>query len=85
MIRLPSVILDTKELLWLRDPGIEVTTLRASEGQTFHYRYRHLRLLIQGHNEMFLIPDVWSPSDSTLIVPLNGSVRVQFQFQNDPP
>jgi hypothetical protein len=83
--RLPSVILDTKEQLFLRDPGIEVTTLLPSEGQTFHYRYRHLRLLIQGHNEMFLIPDVWSASDSTLIVPLDGSVRVQFQFQNDPP
>jgi hypothetical protein len=34
---------------------------------------------------MFLVPDVWSASDSTLIVPLNGSVRVQFQFQNQLP
>jgi hypothetical protein len=83
--RLPSVILDAKERLWLRDPDIEETALPASEGQTFHYRYRHLRLLIQGHNEMFLIPDIWSASDSTLIVPLDSSVRVQFQFQNDPP
>jgi len=32
---------------------------------------------------MFLVPDYWSPSDSTLIVPLDGSVRVQ--FQNQPP
>lgn len=84
--RLPSVILDTKEPLWLHDLGVEQTALLpALEGQTFHYRYRHLRLLIQGHNEMFLIPDVWSASDSTLIVPLDSSVRVQFQFQNDPP
>jgi hypothetical protein len=83
--RLPSVILDTRERLFLRDPGIKETVLPASEGQTFHYRYRHLRLLIQGHDRMFLVPDVWSASDSTLIVPLDGSVRVQFQFQNAPP
>jgi hypothetical protein len=82
---LPSVILDTKERLFLRDPGIEETVLPASEGQTFHYRYRGLRLLIEGQNRMFLVPDVWSASDSTLIVPLNGSVRVQFQFQNQLP
>lgn len=35
---------------------------------------------------MFLVPDgVWSASDATLIVPLDGSVRVQFQFQFQPP
>jgi hypothetical protein len=71
--------------LFLRDPGIEETALPASDGQTFHYRYRGLRLLIEGQNRMFLVPDVWSASDSTLIVPLDGSVRVQFQFQNQVP
>ncbi len=79
---LPSVILDTKERLFLRDPGIEETVLPPSEGQTFHYRYRGLRLLIEGQDRMFLIPDQWSQYDSTLIVPLDGSVRIQFQFQN---
>jgi hypothetical protein len=34
---------------------------------------------------MFLVPDRWSASNSTLIVPLDGNVRVQFQFQFDPP
>ena len=82
---LPSVILDTKERLFLRDPGIEETVLPPSEGQTFHYRYRGLRLLIEGQDRMFLVPDQWSASDSTLIVPLDDSVRVQFQFQNQPP
>jgi hypothetical protein len=82
---LPSVILDTKERLFLHDPGIEETVLPASEGQTFHYRYRGLRLLIEGQNRMFLVPDTWSASDSTMIVPLDGSVRVQFQFQNQLP
>ena len=83
--RLPSVILDTKERLYLRDPGIKETVLPASQGQTFHYRYRNLRLLIQGHDLMFLVPNAWSASDSTLIVPLDSSVRVQFQFQNAIP
>jgi len=83
--KLPSVILDTKERLFLHDPGIEETVLPPSGGQTFHYRYRGLRLLIEGQDRMFLVPDQWSASDSTLIVPLDSSVRVQFQFQNDPP
>jgi hypothetical protein len=82
---LPNVILDTKERLFLREPDIEETVLPPSEGQTFHYRYRGLRLLIEGQDRMFLVPDAWSASDSTLIVPLDGSVRVQFQFQNQPP
>ncbi|HEV2778958.1 MAG TPA: hypothetical protein VGX25_06100 [Actinophytocola sp.] len=83
--RLPSVILDTKERLYLRSPGIEETVLPESQGQTFHYRYRRLRLLIHGGDRMFLVPDTWSASNSTLIVALDGSVRVQFQFQNRRP
>lgn len=83
--RLPSTILDTCERLFFRSPGVEETSLAASPGQTFRYRYRHLRLLIEGKDRMFLVPEHWSASDSTLIVPLDGAVRVQFQFQNDPP
>jgi hypothetical protein len=83
---LPSVILDTKESLFLHDPSVVTEKqLPASKGQTFHYRYRGLRLLIVGQDRMFLVPAVWSPHDSTLIVPLDGSVRVQFQFENQTP
>lgn len=83
---LPSVILDSKERLWLvGDQGVVENTIPWSEGQTFHYRYQGLRLLIEGPDRMFLVPDDWSTSDSTLIVPLDGSVRVQFQFQNQIP
>ena len=82
---LPTVILDTKERLFLRSPGIEETVLPSSNGQLFHYRYRNLRLLIEGHDRMFLVPATWSASDSTLVVPLDGSVRVQFQFVNQRP
>ncbi|TWD82907.1 hypothetical protein FB561_4053 [Kribbella amoyensis] len=81
----PVVILDTKERLQLRSPGIEETALRPGAGQTFHYRYRGLRLLVVGQNRLFLVPQNWSGSNTTLVVPLNDSVRVQFQFQNDPP
>jgi hypothetical protein len=80
--QLPSVILDTKERLYLRAPGIEETILPWSEGQTFRYRYRRLRLLIQGSDRMFLVPEKWSASDTTLVVQLDGAARLQFQFQN---
>jgi hypothetical protein len=43
------------------------TVLAASEGQTFHYRYRNPRLLIHGDNRMFLAPNNWSASNSTLL------------------
>ena len=82
---LPRVILDTKERLHLRDPVVQETALEAGPGQTFRYRYRRLRLLIVGRDRIFLVPEVWSASNSTLVVPLDGSVRVQFQFQNQPP
>jgi len=83
--RLPAVILDTKERLFLRSPGVVETQLEASAGQSFHYRYRRLRLLIQGDTTMFLVPETWTASNATLAVPLDDSVRVQFQFQNQPP
>lgn len=93
--RFPSVILDTKERLYLTDgcqrradPGaacIEETALPTGPGQVYRFRYRHFRLLIQGHDRLFLVPDVWSASNSTLMLPLDGSIRVQFQFQNEAP
>jgi hypothetical protein len=81
----PVVILDTKEHLQLRSPSLEETSLGPGAGQTFHYRYRGLRLLVVGQNRLFLVPQNWNASNTTVVVPLDGSVRVQFQFQNDPP
>ncbi|MDQ1535760.1 MAG: hypothetical protein QOE58_153 [Actinomycetota bacterium] len=85
LTELPSVILDTRERLYLTSPGLSEVALPPSTGQTFHYRYRSLRLLIQGHDRMFLVPDQWSASDSTLMVRVDPSVRLQFQFRNQPP
>jgi hypothetical protein len=83
--RLPTVILDTKERLYLHSPGIDEAVLPVSTGQTFHYRYRNLRLLIEGHDRLFLVPATWSASDSTMVVPFDGSARVQFLFVNEKP
>ena len=44
-----------------------------------------LRLLVVGQNRSFLVPQKWSASNTTLVVPLDSSIRVRFQFQNDPP
>lgn len=83
--RFPVVILDTKERLHLHSPGVEETALPPAAGQTFNYRYRGMRLLIVGENRLFLVPQQWDASDTALVVPLDESIRVQFQFQNDPP
>jgi hypothetical protein len=85
MDRFPSVILDTTERLHLTSPGIEESALEPFPGSTFLYRYRGFRLLIQGGDRLFLIPPRWTPSNSTLVVPMDGSVRLQFRFQNSPP
>ncbi|TDD58112.1 hypothetical protein E1263_20445 [Kribbella antibiotica] len=83
--RFPVVILDTKEKLALRSPGLEETALQSGKGQTFNYRYRGLRLLVVGENRLFLVPQNWTASNTTVVVPFNDSVRVQFLFENDPP
>lgn len=83
--RLPAVILDTTERLYLTMEGVPETAIPEHAGQTYRYRYRDLRLLIQGRDRLFLVPSTWSPSNSTLVVPLNSSVRVQFRFVDDPP
>ena len=82
---LPTVIVDTRERLNTVSPTIKETALPASEAQTFHYRYRGLHLLIQGKDRLFLVPGAWSPSDFTLMLPMDGSVRLQFQFENSRP
>jgi hypothetical protein len=78
--RLPLVVLDTQERLYLRDGVARETALNLEGEQTFRYRYHGLRLLVQGPDRMFLVPESWTPAGSTLLVPLDGSVRVRFRF-----
>ena len=84
---LPSVIVDSKQRLFLpAGTGVAERDLTGeADGQTFRYRYWNLRLLIHGRDRMFLVPTTWHPNDTTLLVPLDGEVRLQFQFRNDPP
>jgi hypothetical protein len=58
---------------------------QVSEQQTFRYRYWKLRLLVQGEDQMFLVPDTWNAANTTLLVPVDDSVRIQFQFRNLAP
>lgn len=83
--QLPAVILDTTERLYLTDPVVEETVLPAEEGDRYRYRYRGLRLLIQGPDAMYLVPHTWTASNSTLRVPFDETVRVRFQFVNTAP
>ena len=84
--RLAPVILDTEEKLFLTDGGIvRERQLTAGEDDKFRYRYRGFRILVQGDGVMFLVPERWSPEASTLMVPLDSSVRVQFRFLDRAP
>ncbi len=83
--RLAPVILDTRERLFLTDGIVREKALPVGEGDEFRYRYRGLRLLVQGDGAMFLVPEQWSPSDSTVMVRLDSSVRVQFRFVDRAP
>ncbi|GAA2731125.1 hypothetical protein GCM10009867_03990 [Pedococcus aerophilus] len=82
---LPRVVVDTRERLYLRSPDVTETALPFEEGQTFRYRYRGLRLLVQNGDRMFLVPctEKLSPcphrsGSATLVVRWNDATRVQF-------
>jgi hypothetical protein len=84
---LPSVIVDTQDRLFLPAAShVEESALPvSSDSQKFHYRYWGLRLLIVGNNRIFLVPNAWSARSTTLVLPLDGSSRLQFQFRNLAP
>lgn len=84
---LPSVVVDTRDRLYLpTGTGIQERRLAPTADDTgFRYRYFDLRLLIHGNDRMFLVPERWSPTATTVVLPLNDDIRVQFQFRNLPP
>ena len=81
---LPAVVLDTEERLYLTDGVVTEAELPQEEGQSFRYRYRGLRLLIQSGDRMFLVPERWTPAGSTIVVDL-ADVRARFRFVNRSP
>jgi hypothetical protein len=82
--RLPQVVLDTKERLYLKVPGVVERKLDYEKGQTFRYRYRGLRLLVIGGDRLFLVPEAGGTTSVTLVVPFDSSVRVQFIYEGEP-
>ena len=94
--QLPAVILDSPGDLHLRNTvgapedlcwttGDAPDPACAALTEQPRYRYRGLRLLVQGPTAMFLVPSAWSASATTLMVPRTADVRLQFQFVNVPP
>jgi hypothetical protein len=82
---LPAVVLDTRERLYQPSGEVvEEAELPVEEGQSFRYRYRGLRLLIQAGDRMFLVPQQWTPAGSTLVIELSD-VRAWFRFVNRQP
>ena len=82
---LPRVVLDTRERLYLRNADVSEAALQTEEGQTFRYRYRGLRLLVQNGDRMFLVPCTervtpcpYHQGSATLVVRFSDSTRVQF-------
>lgn len=82
---LPAVVLDTGERLSPRNGVVTEERLPGGPDATYHYRYRGLRLLVQGDERLFLVPEEWTPSGSTYVVPFDETVRLRFRFVNDPP
>lgn len=86
---LPAVVLDSIEPLHPGTAAIEQVDLlpgvsaEEAAGQ-FRYRYHGLRLLVRGGDYLFLVPDVWSPNASTLVIPLDeDAFRFRFRFLPD--
>lgn len=83
---LPSVVLDTRERMYVpATAGVEEVVRPDAGEDDYRFRYWRLRLLIQGDDRMFLVPDTWSAGGTTILVRLDDDVRVQFQFRNSPP
>ncbi|MEJ2885659.1 hypothetical protein [Actinomycetospora aeridis] len=79
LVRRPSVVLDTRDRLYLTDPAIVETSLPPAPGQQHQYRYRNLRLLVAAGNRLFLVPEAYQRGSSTvLVLPDDGTVRLQF-------
>lgn len=84
---LPSVVLDTKERMFLpaEMQATEVLLQPPGDEQSFRYRYWGLRLLVEGDEAMFLVANDWNAANWTLLVPVDDNIRVRFQFRNQPP
>ncbi|MCA5894190.1 hypothetical protein LEP48_12650 [Isoptericola sp. NEAU-Y5] len=81
---LPAVVVDTTQRLHGGDPAVEESVLPADASGVERYRYRGLRLLVEGEGVLYLVPQRWSDRGSTFVLD-REDVRVRFRFVNDPP
>ncbi|AZS36889.1 hypothetical protein CVS47_01509 [Microbacterium lemovicicum] len=92
---LPAVVLDSQERLYPGNDAIGFQDLAPTTppagaeepsvpAETTHrYRYSGLRLLVRGDGALYLVPDVWSPDASTLVIPDDQDVRIRYRFLPD--
>lgn len=92
---LPAVVLDSQERLYPGNDAIGFQDLAPTTppagaeepsvpAETMHrYRYSGLRLLVRGDGALYLVPDVWSPDASTLVIPDDQDVRIRYRFLPD--
>lgn len=76
----PAVILETKEPLTGLPDGITATLLPdggTAETATFCCRYDNMRLLLASGGRLFLVPQDWTATSRTVVVPYDSDVRIQ--------
>jgi hypothetical protein len=76
----PEVILDTQQALADPPPGVTASELPAAAPGSvgaFRYRYRNLRLLVEGNDRLYLVPVPWQEDSRTLVIPYDEKVRIQ--------
>lgn len=78
LTRYPEAVIDTTERLTLVVGPERMERLPAAKGEKFKYRYRGMRLLIEAGGRLFLVPEKWTSSSGTLVLPYSADVRVQF-------
>ncbi|MBB5955893.1 hypothetical protein FHS29_002474 [Saccharothrix tamanrassetensis] len=76
----PLVVLDLEQQLYLPDGirGVHQFPLPNSDGRRFRVRCQGLRLLTEAGGRLFLVPDQWTGTRRTVVVPYDESVRIQF-------
>ena len=78
--RLPSVIVYSRQRIYLEGWGVEETALNGSNA-AYHFRYTGLKLLARAGNRSFLLPNGWCRTDRNQTCHHNG---VAFVLQDDP-
>ncbi|GLW05987.1 hypothetical protein Misp01_11170 [Microtetraspora sp. NBRC 13810] len=74
----PEAVIDTTERLKTLAAPDRMQLLPTAKGEKFKYRYRGMRLLTEAGGRLFLVPEKWTASSGTLVLPYNADIRVHF-------